>query len=101
MAAAGLRVCGCVGFRGVACWCGAGLLVGRRCRIARMPGSPAVSVSQAVVSLSAQQGQVLGLLLPCLAGMAVDRAVVSEDLVRVWVRAVAGGAACPDCGTWS
>jgi transposase len=58
-------------------------------------------VSQAVVSLSAEQGQVLGLLLPCLAGMAVDRAVVSEGLVRVWVHAVAGGAACPDCGTWS
>jgi len=60
-----------------------------------------VSVSQAAVSLSAEQGQVLGLLLPCLAGMAVDRAVVSGDLVRVWVHAVAGGAACPDCGTWS
>jgi transposase len=60
-----------------------------------------VSVSQAVVSLSAEQGQVLGLLLPCLSGMAVDRAVVSGDLVRVWVHAVAGGAACPDCGTWS
>jgi transposase len=58
-------------------------------------------VSQAVVSLSAEQGQVLGLLLPCLAGMAVDRAEVSGDLVRVWVHAVAGGAACPDCGTWS
>src|SRR5689334_11667728 len=79
---------------------GAGLLVGRRCRIVRMPGSPAVSVSQAVVSLSAEQGQVLGLLLPCLSGMAVDRAEVSGDLVRVWVHAVAGGAACPDCGTW-
>jgi len=59
-----------------------------------------VSVSQAVVSLSAEQGQVLGLLLPCLSGMAVDRAEVSGDLVRVWVHAVAGGAACPDCGTW-
>ncbi|HET9974320.1 MAG TPA: hypothetical protein VFQ68_39220 [Streptosporangiaceae bacterium] len=59
-----------------------------------------MSVSQAAVSLSAEQGQVLGLLLPCLAGMAVDRAEVSGDLVRVWVHAVAGGAACPDCGTW-
>ena len=84
----------------MACWRGAGLLVGRRCRIVRMPGSPAVSVSQAVVSLSAEQGQVLGLLLPCLSGMAVDRAEVSGDLVRIWVHAVAGGAACPDCGTW-
>jgi transposase len=59
-----------------------------------------VSVSQAVVSLSAQQGQVLGLMLPCLSGTVVDRAEVSGGLVRVWVHAVAGGAACPDCGTW-
>jgi len=59
-----------------------------------------VSVSQAVVSLSAEQGQVLGLLLPCLSGVAVDRAEVGGGLVRVWVHAVAGGAACPDCGTW-
>ena len=59
-----------------------------------------MSVSQAVVSLSAQQAQVLGLVLPCLSGMAVDRAVISGDLVSIWVRAAAGGAACPDCGTW-
>jgi transposase len=59
-----------------------------------------VSVSQAVVSLSAEQARVLGLVLPCLSGMAVDRAVISGDLVRVWVHAAAGGAACPDCGTW-
>jgi transposase len=57
-------------------------------------------VSQAVVSLSAQQAQVLGLVLPHLSGMAVDRAEVSGDLVRIWVHAAAGGAACPDCGTW-
>ncbi len=59
-----------------------------------------MSVSQAVVSLSAQQTQVLGVVLPHLAGMAADRAEISGDLVRIWVRAVAGGAACPDCGTW-
>jgi transposase len=59
-----------------------------------------VSVSQVRVSLSAEQALVLGLLLPCLAGVAVDRAVVSGDLVRIWVRAAAGGAACPDCGAW-
>ncbi len=59
-----------------------------------------MSVSQAVVSLSAEQAQVLGLLLPCLSGMAVDRAEVGGGLVRVWVHAVAGGAACPDCGAW-
>ena len=59
-----------------------------------------MSVSQAVVSLSAQQAQVLGLVLPYLAGMAVDRAEISGGLVRIWVRAAAGGAACPDCGAW-
>jgi transposase len=59
-----------------------------------------VSVSQAVVSLSAQQAQVLRLVLPCLSGVVVDRAEISGDLVRIWVHAVAGGAACPDCGTW-
>ena len=59
-----------------------------------------MSVSQAVVSLSAQQTQVLGLVLPHLSGMAADRAEISGDLVRIWMRAVAGGAACPDCGTW-
>jgi transposase len=57
-------------------------------------------VSQASVSLSAQQGQVLGLVLPHLSGTVVDRAEISGDLVRIWVHAVAGGAACPDCGTW-
>jgi transposase len=59
-----------------------------------------VSVSQVRVSLSAEQGQVLGLVLPHLSGMAVDRAEISEGLVSIWVHAVAGGAACPDCGTW-
>ena len=59
-----------------------------------------MSVSQAVVSLSAQQAQVLGLLLPHLSGMAVDRAEIRGGLVSIWVRAVAGGAACPGCGTW-
>jgi hypothetical protein len=57
-------------------------------------------VSQAVVSLSAQQAQVLRLVLPCLSGTVADRAEVSGDLVRIWVRAVAGGAACPGCGAW-
>ena len=59
-----------------------------------------MSVSQAVVSLSAQQAQVLGLVLPHLSGVVVDRAEVSGGLVSIWVRAAAGGAACPDCGTW-
>jgi transposase len=59
-----------------------------------------VSVSQVRVSLSAQQAQVLGLVLPHLSGTVVDRAEVSGGLVSIWVHAAAGGAACPDCGTW-
>ena len=42
----------------------------------------------------------LGLLLPHLSGVAVDRAEISGGLVSIWVRAAAGGAACPGCGTW-
>ena len=63
----GLMVCFCL-MCGVPAWLGAGLLVGRRCRIARIPGSPAVSVSLAVVSLSAQQAQVLGCCCRIFAG---------------------------------
>jgi transposase len=59
-----------------------------------------VSVSQVRVSLSAQEAQVLGLLLPHLAGTAVEGAGIAGDLVIIDVRAAAGGAACPDCGTW-
>src|ERR1035441_607905 len=59
-----------------------------------------MSVSQVSVSLSAQEAGVLALLLPYLAVTAVDRAVISGDLVSICVRAVADGAACPGCGTW-
>jgi transposase len=59
-----------------------------------------VSVSQVRVSLSAQEAQVLGLLLPHLAGVVVDGAGIEGDLVTVDVRAAAGGAACPGCGLW-
>jgi transposase len=59
-----------------------------------------VSVSQVRVSLSAQEAQVLGLLLPHLAGMAVDGAGIEGDLVTIDVRSAAGGAACPECGWW-
>jgi transposase len=59
-----------------------------------------VSVSQVSVSLSAQEAQVLGLLLPHLSAVAVDRAEVSGGLVSIWVHATAGGAACPGCGSW-
>jgi transposase len=59
-----------------------------------------VSVSQVRVSLSVQEAQVLGLLLPHLAGAAVDGAGIDGDLVTIDVRAAAGGAACPGCGVW-
>ena len=59
-----------------------------------------MSVSQVSVCLSGQEAGVLALLLPYLAVTAVDRAVVSGDLVSIWVRAAADGAACPGCGTW-
>lgn len=42
----------------------------------------------------------VGLLLPPLAAAVVDRAEVCGDLVCIWARAAAGGAACPGCGTW-
>lgn len=59
-----------------------------------------MSVSQLRVSLSAGECQVLRLLLPPLAAAAVDRAEVGPDLVCIWARAAAGGAACPGCGRW-
>src|ERR1039457_2625796 len=59
-----------------------------------------MSVSQVSVSLSALEAGVLALLLPYLAVTAVDRAVISGDLVSIWVRAAADGAACPGCRTW-
>jgi transposase len=58
-------------------------------------------VSQVSVSLSAEDAQVLGLLLPHLAAVSVEGAEIGEDLVVIRVRARAGGAACPGCGTWS
>ena len=59
-----------------------------------------MSVSQVRVSLSAQEAQVLGLLLPHLAGAAVDGAGIGGDLVTIDVHAAAGGAACRQCGAW-
>ena len=50
--------------------------------------------------MSAQEAGVLAVLLPYLAATVADRAVVSGDLVSIWVRAAADGAACPGCGTW-
>ena len=59
-----------------------------------------MSVSQVSVSLSGAEAGVLAVLLPHLSAVAVDRAEVSGGLVSIWVRATAGGAACPGCGTW-
>jgi transposase len=62
---------------------------------------PAVSLSQVAEWLSFPGDAGLGVLLPHLAGMVVDKTVVSGDAVFCWVRSRAGGAACPGCGTWS
>ena len=43
----------------------------------------------------------LGLLLPHLAGVAVEAAEVAGGQVRIWARARAGGASCPRCGQFS
>jgi len=59
-----------------------------------------MSVSQVSVSLSAADAGVLALLLPHLSAVAVDRAEISGGLVSIWVHATAGGAACPECGSW-
>ena len=60
-----------------------------------------MSLSPASVSLSGEEAGVLGLLLPHLAAVTVERADIGEDLVVIWVRARAEGAACPGCRTWS
>jgi transposase len=60
-----------------------------------------VSLSQVAESLSVPGDAGLGVLLPHLAGMVVDRTVISGDLVCCQVRAAAAGACCPGCGTWS
>jgi len=59
-----------------------------------------VSVSQAGEPLSCQGDLGLGLLLPHLAAVVVDRAEVGRGVVRIWARARADGAACPRCQVW-
>ena len=59
-----------------------------------------MSLSQASVSLSVECCQGLGVLLPHLAGAVVDKAEVHGDLVRIWARSRADGAACPRCRAW-
>jgi transposase len=60
-----------------------------------------VSLSQASECLSCQSDPGLGVLLPHLAGVVVDKAAVDGDRVQVRVRARAAGARCPRCGWWS
>jgi transposase len=58
-----------------------------------------VPVSQSSTRLSCPAD--LAVLLPCLASVVVEKAGIDGDLVQAWVRARAGGAACPRCGCWS
>src|SRR5580692_5267554 len=60
-----------------------------------------MSLSQVAESLPVPGNAGLGVLLPHLAGMAVDKTVITGDLVCCQVRAKAAGACCPGCGTWS
>jgi transposase len=57
-------------------------------------------LSQASQPLSDQGVLGLSVLLPHLAAVVVDKAEVRGDLLCIWARARAGGAACPRCGTW-
>jgi transposase len=60
-----------------------------------------VSVSQASEYLSFPGDAGLGVLLPHLLPVIVEKTEVDGDMVRVHARVRAGGAACPRCGTWS
>jgi hypothetical protein len=51
--------------------------------------------------LSCCHGISLGVLLPHLAGVAVEAAEVAGGRVRIWARAGAEGASCPRCGQFS
>jgi transposase len=62
-----------------------------------------VSLSQLSQSSWSVPGEVawwLRVLLPHLAAVVVERAEVRGDLVCIWARAEADGAACPRCGRW-
>jgi transposase len=60
-----------------------------------------LSLLQVSECLSCCHGVSLGLLLPHLAGVAVDAAEISVGCVRIWARASSEGAACPRCGQFS
>ena len=60
-----------------------------------------MSLLQVNRCLSCCHGIGLDLLLPHLAGVAVEAAEVSGGRVRIWARATAAGASCPRCGQFS
>jgi transposase len=60
-----------------------------------------LSLSQFSGCLSCCHGVSLGVLLPHLAGVAVEDAEVRGGRVRIWARASAEGAACRRCGQFS
>ena len=59
-----------------------------------------MSLSPASQVLSVEGARGLAVLLPHLAAAVVERAEVRGDLVCIWARVRADGAACPRCGTW-
>ena len=60
-----------------------------------------MSLLQVNACLSCCHGVSLGLLLPHLAGVAVEAAEVADGRVRIWARAGAESASCPRCGQFS
>jgi hypothetical protein len=57
-----------------------------------------LSLSQVSGCLSCQDGHALGVLLPHLAGVVVERAELAGTLLRVRACTRAGAVACPSCG---
>ena len=60
-----------------------------------------MSLLQVSECLSCCHGVSLGVLLPHLAGVAVEAAGVAGGRVLIWARASAEGASCPRCGQFS
>src|SRR5580704_1150713 len=85
-----------------ACWFGerAGSWQAGGCRVQPDARSPPVSLSQSAECVPVQGDLGLGVLLPHLAAVLVERTEVGEGVVRAWARARADGAACPRCGGW-
>jgi transposase len=60
-----------------------------------------VSSSQVSECLSCRCGIGVGLLVPHLAGVAVQEVRVEDGRVMIWARTAGAGAACTGCGAWS